>query len=85
MSPADVTHIRGALAATLRAGSMIAVVTTLGILVAACGSSNSPATASVTPSPTPTPTEKAISKVDACTLVTAAEATAVAGTPVASL
>ena len=60
----------------------IALVAVVGLLVAACGSS-SPSASSSSPSPTPSP--KLISKVDACTLVTAAEASTTTGKTLANL
>jgi hypothetical protein len=63
----------------------MALVAVAGLLLAACGSSSSPSASSSSPSPSPSPTPKLITSVDACTLVTATEASAAAGTTVASL
>jgi hypothetical protein len=59
------------------------VVATCGLLVSACGSSNSSSKASVTPSPAAK--AKLISSVDACTLVTAADASAATGVTVTDI
>jgi hypothetical protein len=64
-------------------GGLIAVVALCGLMIGACGSSSSSSKASVTP--TPTPTQKQISNVDACMLVTAADATTAAGVTVSNL
>jgi hypothetical protein len=62
---------------------MVAVVATCGLLVFACGSSNSSSKASVTPSPSAK--AKLITTVDACTLVTAADASAATGVTVTDI
>src|ERR1700694_1563279 len=63
-------------------GGLIAVVALCGLMIGACGSSSPSSKASVTP--TPTPTLKQISNVDACMLVTAADATTAAGVTVSN-
>src|SRR5260370_26440297 len=65
-----------AVAKTISPSGLIAVVATCGLLVSACGSSNASSKASVTPSP---PKAKLITTVDACKLVTAADASASTG------
>ena len=62
----------------------IALVAAAGLLIGACGSSNSPSGSSSSPTPSPTPTAALISKVDACALVTASEASSAAGATVVS-
>ena len=54
-----------------------------GLLVSACGSPSSSSNSSVTP--TPTPKAKTISNVDACKLVTAADASTATGVTVTNL
>jgi hypothetical protein len=54
-----------------------------GLLVGACGSPSSSSKSSVTP--TPTPKAKTISNVDACKLVTAADASTATGVTVTNL
>ncbi len=73
----------GAAAKTISASGVIAVVATCALLVSACGSSNSSSKASVTPSPSPK--AKLITSVDACTLVTAADASAATGVTVTDI
>jgi hypothetical protein len=73
------------LARTVRASGAIALVAVVGLLVGACGSSSSPTASSVSPSPTPSPAAKLITNVDACSLVTVAEASSATGTAVANL
>ena len=51
-------------------------------MVSACGSSSPSSKAAVSPTPTPTPKATQISSVDACTLVTAADASTAAGVTV---
>jgi hypothetical protein len=63
----------------------MAVVAMCGLMVAACGSSPSSSNSAATPSPTPTPKATTISSVDACTLVTAADASTASGVTVTSL
>jgi hypothetical protein len=53
-------------------------------MASACGSASSSSKSSVTPTPSPTPTAKTISNVDACVLVTAADATTAAGVSVSN-
>jgi hypothetical protein len=74
----------GALAKSISASGLIAMVATCGLMVSACGSSSPSSKASVTPSPTPTPKATTIANVDACTLVTATDASTAAGTTVVS-
>ncbi len=64
---------------------MITLFAVAGLMVSACGSSGSSSTPSPSPTPTPTPKPTVIASVDACTLVTAAEASAAAGTTVANI
>jgi len=64
------------------ASGLIAVVAMCGLLVGACGSPSSSSKSSVTP--TPTPKAKTISNVDACMLVTAADASSAAGVTVSN-
>ena len=66
-----------------RASGAIALLDVDGLLVAACGSSNSPSASSSSPTPSPSP--KLFTSVDACTLVTATDASTAAGTPVTNL
>jgi hypothetical protein len=73
------------LARTVRASGAIALVAVVGLLVGACGSSGSPTASSVSPSPTPSPAAKLLTNVDACSLVTVAEASSATGTTVANL
>ena len=82
MSPAGETPIRSTLAHGFGAIALAAVA---GLLLAACGSSSSPSASSSSPSHSSSPTPKLITSVDACTLVTATEASAAAGTTVANL
>jgi len=70
---------------SLSAGRVIALFAVAGLMVSACGSSGSSSTPSPSPTPTPTPKPTVIASVDACTLVTAAEASAAAGTTVANI
>jgi hypothetical protein len=70
------------LAHTLKTFAVVAVA---GLLVVGCGSSNSPSASSSSPTPTPSPSPKLISKVDACTLVTAAEASTATGVTLTNL
>ncbi len=72
-----------AVAKTISPSGLIAVVATCGLLVFACGSSNSSSKASVTPSPSAK--AKLITSVDACTLVTAADASAATGVTVTDI
>jgi hypothetical protein len=65
-------------------GGLIAAVAMCGLMVA-CGSSPSSSKSAATPSPTPTPKATTISNVDACTLVTAADASNAAGVTVSNL
>ena len=65
------------------ASGLITVVAICGLLVGACGSSSPSSKASVTP--TPTPKAKTISNVDACKLVTAADASTATGVTVTNL
>src|SRR5712691_7846048 len=65
------------------ATGLCVVVAMFGLIVSACGSSNSSSKASVTPSPTPK--AKTISKVDACTLITAADASGATGVSLSNL
>src|SRR5260370_25747605 len=74
--------LTGAVAKTISPSGLIAVVATCGLLVSACGSSNASSKASVTPSP---PKAKLIASVDACTLVTAADASAATGVTVTAI
>ena len=76
--------IRTGLADTVRASGAIALVA-VGLLVSACGSSSPSATASGGHSPTPSSAATVISKVDACSLVTASEASSASGTTLANL
>src|SRR5260370_13617882 len=71
-----------AVAKTISPSGLIAVVATCGLLVSACGSSNASSKASVTPSP---PKAKLITTVDACKLVTAADASAATGVTVTDI
>jgi hypothetical protein len=74
--------LTGAVAKTISPSGLIAVVATCVLLVSACGSSNASSKASVTPSP---PKAKLITSVDACTLVTAADASAATGVTVTDI
>jgi hypothetical protein len=65
--------------------SAFALVAAAGLLIAACGSSNTPSASSSSGSHSPSPSPTLISKVDACSLVTAADASTAAGASVASL
>jgi hypothetical protein len=75
--------LTGAVAKTISPSGLIAVVATCGLLVSACGSSNSSSKASVTPSSSAK--AKLITSVDACTLVTAADASAATGVTVTDI
>ena len=69
----------------LRSSGVLALMVSAGLLLGACGSSNSPL-AKESPSPSPTPSKAAtIASVDACSLVTADEASALMKTTVTSL
>jgi hypothetical protein len=85
LSPTGAAPIRSAVPSTVRVSGAIALVATVGLLVSGCGSSSSSTTSSVSHSPTPSPTASLISKVDACTLVTAAEASIATATAVSNL
>jgi hypothetical protein len=74
--------LTGAVAKTISPSGLIAVVATCGLLLSACGSSNSSSKAAATPSPSPA---KLITSVDACTLVTAADASAATGVTVTDI
>lgn len=64
----------------------LVVILAAALLVAGCGSSNSTAASSPKPSPSPTPTKEAqVTTVDACKLVTDAEASAAVGSTVTNL
>jgi hypothetical protein len=80
---AGTARIRPTAPKAMSVGGLIAVVALCGLMIGACGSSSSSSKASVTP--TPTPTLKQISNVDACMLVTAADATTAAGATVSNL
>jgi hypothetical protein len=60
----------------------IALVAAVGLLISACGSSNTPSASSSSATHSPTPSAALISKVDACSLVTASEASTAAGATV---
>ena len=77
-------RIRSTLANVISANGLIVLVAA-GLFVGACGSPSSSSTSSASPSPTPTPKATLITKVDACTLVAAADASTAAGTTVANL
>ena len=82
------TRIQSAVLRTVSTSGVIALVAMAGLVVSSCGSPSSSSTSSnssASPSPSPSPRETQISKVDACTLVTAADASAAAGTTVANL
>ena len=64
--------------------SAIAMVAAAGLLIGACGSTNTPSASSSSGSHSPSPSSTLISKVDACTLVSAADASTAAGTTVVS-
>jgi hypothetical protein len=66
-------------ARTHPARGLIAVVAICGLMVSACGSSNSSSKASVAPTPTPTPQATLTPNVDACKLVTAADVLSATG------
>lgn len=67
-----------------RSPGVLAAAVLAGLLIAACGSPNSSSTSSEkSPSPSPSK-ETAIATVTACKLVTEADASAIAGTSVAS-
>jgi hypothetical protein len=68
--------------ALVRRVGAIALVAAAGVLIGACGSSNSPSASSSSGSHSPSPSSTLISKVDACTLVTASEASSAAGATV---
>src|ERR1700682_3925240 len=68
--------------ALVRQLGAIALVAAAGLLIGACGSSNSPSASS---SPSPSPQAKLIPKVDACTLVTVDEASMTTGKTLANL
>jgi hypothetical protein len=70
---------------TVRLSGTVGLVAVVGLMVAACGSSNSPTASSVSPSPTSSATQKAISNVDACKLVTADEASSASGATLTNL
>jgi hypothetical protein len=76
VSISSAAHVRSA-------SGLIAVVAMCGLLVGACGSPSSSSKSSVTP--TPTPKAKTISNVDACKLVTAADASTATGVTVTNL
>lgn len=68
----------------LGSSGVLALMVSAGLLLGACGSSNSPS-AKASPSPSPTPSKAAtIASVDACSLVSADEASSVAKTTVTS-
>jgi hypothetical protein len=70
--------IRILVSGSFRSTSVAALLVSAGLLIAGCGSSNP--TAKASPSPSPTPSKQAvIAKVDACTIVTAADASSVTG------
>jgi hypothetical protein len=72
--------------ALVRQIGAIALVAAVGLLIGACGSSNSPSASSSSASHSPSPSPlKLISNVDACKLVTTADASTATGTTVASL
>jgi hypothetical protein len=73
----------GTVAKSLSASGLIAVVATFGLLVGACGSSSPSSKAPASPSPTPKATT--IANVDACILVTAADASTATGVTVSNL
>jgi hypothetical protein len=62
------------------ATGVIGVIAICGLMISGCGSSSPSSKATV--SPTPTPTAKTIANVDACILVTAADASSAAGVTV---
>jgi hypothetical protein len=64
-----------------RAGAIV-LVAAVGLFIGACGSSNSPSASSSSESHSPSPSSTLISKVDACSLVTASEASTAAGATV---
>jgi hypothetical protein len=78
LSPAGTTPTRPAWAHACGAIALLAVV-------AACGSSNSPSASSGSPSAETSPSAKLITNVDACTLVTASDASSAAGATVTNL
>jgi hypothetical protein len=72
--------------ALVRQTAAFALVAGVGLLIAACGSSNSPSASSSSASHSPSPSSlKLISNVDACKLVTSADASTATGATVASL
>jgi hypothetical protein len=77
-------RIRSTVANVISANGLIALVAA-GLVVGACGSPSSSSTSSASPSPTPTLKATLITKVDACTLVAAADASTAAGTTVSNL
>jgi len=75
--------LTGAVAKTISPSGFIAVVAICGLLVSACGSSNSSSKVTVTPSPAAK--AKLITSVDACTLVTATDASTATGVTVTDI
>jgi hypothetical protein len=71
--------------ALVRQLGAIALVAAAGLLIGACGSSNSPSASSSGERPSPSSQAKLISNVDACKLVTSADASTATGATVASL
>ena len=67
--------------------SLVRVAIVAGALIAlfACGSSSTSSGSSPSPSPTPTPKAKVFDKVDACSLVTAADASIAIGATMANM
>ncbi len=73
--------LTGAVAKTMSPSGLIAVVATCGLLVSACGSPSS----SSKVAPSPSPKAKLITSVDACMLVTAADASSATGVTVTAI
>ena len=83
----SIARIQSAVIKTVSTSGVIALVAIAGLVVSSCGSSPSSTSSNSSASPSPTQSPKAtlISKVDACTLVTAADASTAAGTTVTNL
>src|SRR5260370_11071433 len=73
----------GAVTRSITPSGLIAVLAPCGLLLSACGSSNASSKASVTPSPAAK--AKLITSVDACKVVTAADASAATGVTVTDI
>ncbi len=73
--------LTGAVAKTMSASGLIAIVATCGLVVSSCGSPSSSSKVASSPSPK----AKLITSVDACMLVTAADASSATGVTVTDI